>query len=336
ACRGRARPVQGLWGPPGRERRLLGARARRVPGPPRPERGRQDDHDPDGHLLHRAERRRPSRPRAARLAGQPRGHQGRARHRTAGRLSRSRPECRAEPDRLCELLRHRAARGRHARHRAHALRRAGRAPWRAHPHALGGHEAPPHAGAGAAQRPAPPRPRRADHRPRSAGATDGLGAHPHAQAPGHDHPPHHALHGGGGSVPTLRALRVWRRNLESWKRYAPSFFVAALGEPIFYLLAIGYGLGRYVARIDGLPYAAFLAPGMVAFTAMNSATFETTFGSFTRMTEQNTYAAILATPCSVADIVAGDILWAASKRALSVFFVLLLTALCGLVASPVA
>src|SRR5204863_363323 len=82
----------------------------------------------------------------------------------------------------------------------------------------------------------------------------------------------------------------------------------ALGEPIFYLLAIGYGLGRFVAQIDGLPYAAFLAPGMIAFTAMNSATFETTFGSFTRMTEQNTYAAILATPCSVADIVAGDIL----------------------------
>src|SRR5207247_1564226 len=101
-------------------------------------------------------------------------------------------------------------------------------------------------------------------------------------------------------MPTLRALRVWRRNLESWKRYAPSFFVAALGEPIFYLLAIGYGLGRFVAPIDGLPYAAFLAPGMIAFTAMNSATFETTFGSFTRMTEQNTYAAILATPRSFA------------------------------------
>jgi lipooligosaccharide transport system permease protein len=136
--------------------------------------------------------------------------------------------------------------------------------------------------------------------------------------------------------PTTRAFRVWRRNLESWKRYAPSFFVAALGEPIFYLLAIGYGLGRFVARLDGQPYAAFLAPGMIAFTAMNSATFETTFGSFTRMTEQNTYAAILATPCSVADIVAGDILWAASKSVLSVCFVLLLTALFGLISSPLA
>src|SRR5437899_1174617 len=117
---------------------------------------------------------------------------------------------------------------------------------------------------------------------------------------------------------------------------SPAELVAALGEPIFYLLAIGYGLGRFVAQIDGLPYAAFLAPGMIAFTAMNSATFETTFGSFTRMTQQNTYAAILATPCSVADIVAGDVLWAASKSTLSVCFVLLLTALFGLVASPLA
>src|SRR5881397_210141 len=137
-------------------------------------------------------------------------------------------------------------------------------------------------------------------------------------------------------MPTLRALRVWRRNLESWKRYAPSFFVAALGEPIFYLLAIGYGLGRFVARIDGLPYAAFLAPGMIAFTAMNAATFETTFGSFTRMTEQHTYVAILATPCSVADVVAGDILWAATKSTLAVCLILVITACFGLLPSPFA
>jgi lipooligosaccharide transport system permease protein len=133
------------------------------------------------------------------------------------------------------------------------------------------------------------------------------------------------------ALPTVGALRVWRRNLESWKRYAVSFFVAALGEPVFYLLAIGYGLGRFVTDIDGLPYAAFLAPGLIASTAMNTATFETTFGSFTRMTEQNTYGAILATPCSVADVVAGDVLWAATKSTLSVGFVILVTAAMGLV-----
>jgi lipooligosaccharide transport system permease protein len=133
--------------------------------------------------------------------------------------------------------------------------------------------------------------------------------------------------------PTIGALRVWRRNFESWKQFAPSFFVAQLGEPIFYLLAIGYGVGRYVAEMGGLPYAVFLAPGIVSTTAMNTASFESTFGSFTRMTQQNTYLAILATPCSVADIVVGDILWAATKSVIGVCFVLAVIALFGLLSS---
>ena len=134
--------------------------------------------------------------------------------------------------------------------------------------------------------------------------------------------------------PTVGALRVWRRNFESWKQFAPSFFVAQLGEPIFYLLAIGYGVGRYVAEMGGLPYAVFLAPGIVATTAMNTASFESTFGAFTRMTQQNTYVAILATPCSVADIVAGDTLWAATKSLIGVCFVLAVIAAFGLFSSP--
>ena len=138
------------------------------------------------------------------------------------------------------------------------------------------------------------------------------------------------------ALPTHRALRVWRRNLESWKRFAVSFFVANLGEPIFFLLAMGYGLGRFVADIGGVPYAVFLAPGIIASAAMNAASFETTFGSFTRMEEQHTYVAILATPCSVADIVAGDILWAATKSALAVCLIVVITAVFGLLPSPLA
>jgi len=141
----------------------------------------------------------------------------------------------------------------------------------------------------------------------------------------------------GSSIrPGVGALRVWRRNFESWKRFSGSFLVAALGNPIFYLASIGYGLGRFVANIDGLPYAVFLTPGILATAAMNSASFETTFGSFTRLHEQNTYAAILATPCSVADIVAGDLLWAATKSALAVFFVLIVTGAAGLLPSWLA
>jgi len=132
------------------------------------------------------------------------------------------------------------------------------------------------------------------------------------------------------------ALCVWRRNLESWLPFAGSFLVAALGNPLLNLLAIGYGLGRFVADIDGMPYAAFLAPGLLASTAMYTASFEATFGSYTRLAEQNTYTAILVTPCSVADVVAGDALWAATKSVLSTTVLLAVAALAGLVPSPLA
>ncbi len=138
------------------------------------------------------------------------------------------------------------------------------------------------------------------------------------------------------TLPSWRALRVWRRNLESWKRFAVSFFVANLGEPVFFLLAMGYGLGRFVTDIHGMSYAMFLAPGIIASAAMNASSFETTFGSFTRMTEQHTYVAILATPCSVAYVVAGDVLWAATKSLLAVCLILVITALFGLLPSPLA
>jgi lipooligosaccharide transport system permease protein len=137
-------------------------------------------------------------------------------------------------------------------------------------------------------------------------------------------------------LPGIGALRVWRRDVEVWRRFLLTFVVASLGEPLFYLLAMGYGLGRYVADIGGVPYVAFLAPGIVAAATMNAASVEATFGSYTRMAEQQTYAAILATPCSVADVVAGDVLYAATKGAAAATFVLLVTAPLGVLHGPLA
>jgi len=129
-------------------------------------------------------------------------------------------------------------------------------------------------------------------------------------------------------------LAVWYRDYLSWRRYVASFVVSALGGPIFYLVAIGYGVGRFVGDMGGVDYASFLAPGLVATAAMNSASFEATFGAYTRMAEQDTYTAILATPCTVADVVAGDTLWAATKATLAVVFVLLVVTAVGLVHGP--
>src|SRR5436190_7608626 len=128
------------------------------------------------------------------------------------------------------------------------------------------------------------------------------------------------------------ALCVWRRDMESWRKYYRSSLVGALGEPILSLIAIGYGLGRFV-DLGGVSYAQFLAPGILASAAMNAASFEATFGSFTRMTQQKTYDGILATPIGIREIVAGDVLWAASKSVLSGVAVLAVATGAGLVHS---
>jgi lipooligosaccharide transport system permease protein len=130
------------------------------------------------------------------------------------------------------------------------------------------------------------------------------------------------------------AVRVWRRDYESWKDYAVASIVGTMAEPILFFVAMGYGLGRFVDQIQGQPYVAFIAPGLLASTAMHSAAFETTFGSFTRMVEQRTYEAIVMTPISVGQVVAGDILWAASKSVFASGIIFAIMGFLGLLESP--
>jgi lipooligosaccharide transport system permease protein len=131
-----------------------------------------------------------------------------------------------------------------------------------------------------------------------------------------------------------RAVAVWYRDAKVWTKFYKASILGNMGEPLLYLLAMGWGLGRMVGTVDGIPYIQFLAPGLVCSTAMYAATFECTFGAFTRMTRQNTYDAILATPVSLEDIVAGEVLWGATKGLLSGAAMLLVMALFGLVATP--
>ncbi|MFN2419824.1 MAG: ABC transporter permease [Gemmatimonadota bacterium] len=127
--------------------------------------------------------------------------------------------------------------------------------------------------------------------------------------------------------------RVWRRDFESWKDFAIASTVGTMAEPILFFVAMGYGLGRFVDEIGGEPYVAFIAPGLVASTAMYTAAFETTFGAFTRMVEQRTYEAIVMTPISVGEVVAGDIAWAATKSAFASSMIVAIMAFLGLLES---
>lgn len=132
---------------------------------------------------------------------------------------------------------------------------------------------------------------------------------------------------------TWRAVRVWQRNLDSFRKFVWGSLVGSLGEPALYLVAMGYGLGNFVRPIGGQSYAEYIAPGLIVSAAMWAATFEATYGCYLRMIHQKTYEAILATPLTLDDVVAGDALWAASKGMANGLIMLGVVAAFGLVRS---
>ncbi|NJK89909.1 MAG: ABC transporter permease [Myxococcales bacterium] len=138
-------------------------------------------------------------------------------------------------------------------------------------------------------------------------------------------------------LPGLRSLYVWRRNAIVWRHGAMwSSLLGDLFEPIIYLFGLGYGLGFYIEKVDGMPYVQFIAPGLVAMGAMWSSSFETTYGALTRLDRQKTYDAIMMTPVNVEEIVAGDILWGATKAGIGATMMLLVTIVMGLATLPMA
>ena len=86
-------------------------------------------------------------------------------------------------------------------------------------------------------------------------------------------------------------------------------------EPLFFLVAMGQGLGSLVGTVPGpdgqaLSYAAFIAPGLLAASAMNGAVYDATFGFFMKLKYAKLYDAMLATPLGPVDIALGEIGWA--------------------------
>lgn len=131
---------------------------------------------------------------------------------------------------------------------------------------------------------------------------------------------------------THRALAVWRRNFTVYRIYYKASLVGNIGEPLLYLFAMGLGIGGYIAEMKGMRYIDYIAPGLVVTSAMYSATFECTFGSYTRLATQRTFDSILATPVSLEDLVMGEILWGATKAMISGMMMLLVMTLFGLYA----
>lgn len=126
-----------------------------------------------------------------------------------------------------------------------------------------------------------------------------------------------------------RNARVVRRG---WLVVLSGFF-----EPLFYLLSIGVGLGALVGsvKVGGqlVPYRTFVAPAMLATSAMNAAIAETTFNVFHKLKFSKVYAAVLNTPVAPGDIAVGEITWSVVRGGTySAIFLVVMAAL-GLVSS---
>ncbi|HMK57064.1 MAG TPA: ABC transporter permease [Dissulfurispiraceae bacterium] len=131
-----------------------------------------------------------------------------------------------------------------------------------------------------------------------------------------------------------RAFRVWQRHLTVYTKLYKSSFALNFAEPILYLTAMGLGLGAFVRDIKGMPYINYIAPGIIASSSMFAAIYECTYGTYVRIVFQKTFDAILATPVGIDDLIAGEMIWGASKSILYGTTIIIVISLFGLVESP--
>lgn len=113
-----------------------------------------------------------------------------------------------------------------------------------------------------------------------------------------------------------RSLRLIQRNAMAY-RHAWIAILSGFFEPVFYLGAVGFGVGQFIDSIPyrgaEISYASFMAPGMLAASVLNGALFDGFFGPFFKLNWMKTYEGILTTPVNLSDIVVGEIMWAVMR-----------------------
>ncbi|OGP62219.1 MAG: ABC transporter permease [Deltaproteobacteria bacterium RBG_13_47_9] len=135
-----------------------------------------------------------------------------------------------------------------------------------------------------------------------------------------------------------RFLRVWQRNLTVYRKSWKINFLPPFLEPLFYLLAFGIGLSALVGSVryqgSEISYTRFIAPALIGVSIMYNAFFETTYASFVRMYYQKTFDAMMATPLSLAEVIAGEIIWGATKSFIATAIMMGVISLFGLLHYP--
>ncbi|TMG76013.1 MAG: nodulation protein NodJ, partial [Betaproteobacteria bacterium] len=133
----------------------------------------------------------------------------------------------------------------------------------------------------------------------------------------------------------MRWIAVWNRNFLVWRKLFIASVLSNLADPLILLFGLGYGLGALLPSVAGMSYISFFAAGTLCSATMFTASFESMFSGFSRMHGQKTWDAILYAPLTIDDVVAGEIVWAASKAWLSGATIFAVAVAFGLAASPV-
>jgi lipooligosaccharide transport system permease protein len=143
------------------------------------------------------------------------------------------------------------------------------------------------------------------------------------------------------SVITLRPFRSIHAIERNVLAYRHNWVVLFSGffEPVLYLLGIGFGIGSLVRTIPlgqghSISYAVFVAPALLASSAMNGAIYESTFNLFYKLRYAKTFDTVIATPVGVEEVTLGEVIWAVARGSLySTGFIVFMLVL-GLIKSP--
>src|SRR2546423_6115456 len=115
----------------------------------------------------------------------------------------------------------------------------------------------------------------------------------------------------------MRWVSVWRRNFLVWRKLFIASVLSNLADPLIMLFGLGYGLGALLPSVEGMSYIAFFAAGPLCTATKFTASFESMFSGFSPLHGQKNRDAILHAPLTIADVIAGEMVWAASQAARS-------------------
>ncbi|MBN1795819.1 MAG: ABC transporter permease [Sedimentisphaerales bacterium] len=132
-----------------------------------------------------------------------------------------------------------------------------------------------------------------------------------------------------------RLYSVWYRHMRVYTKNLLSNGLPPFLEPLLFLAGVGLGLSKYITEtMDGLKYIEFLGTGLLMTSAMFTASFECTFGTFIRLEFEKVYDGMLAAPITANNLIVGEIIWAGTKGLFFSFAVLCILTVFGIVHLP--